>query len=421
MQSLRRVKRRAAGSGVAVIMIGTGLGQVTALAAAPLISRLYTPTDFGLFMVVSSVALTFSAVASLRLESAIVLPSSDDDARGLVRIACCVAVGLTLSIAGATWLFRGVVLGWFTAGITVWLLISSFGIGGAVAMFNALNQWVLRNRRYDLIARRNLLQALVTTLAQIVTGVAGYAHGLVAGMAVGQAAGAAAFMNGASLRYKGRAVKWGALLSRFRHFPMHLAPAALINAAGIYVPLILFAAYFGPAQAGLLGLTQRVLGLPMTLIGQAAAQIYLAELAAHQRTEPERGVALFAVASKRLAIVGAAVAAPVMLLGPWAFPFVFGKQWSASGEMAQAMAIALAAQLVASTLSRTLIVLEKTLTQLAWDVLRFAMNCGAVFLAALAGSSALLCVWLLAASTTVTYALSWELSRRAVRSRSGIS
>ena len=57
-----------------------------------------------------------------------------------------------------------------------------------------------------------------------------------------------------------------------------MAPAGVLNVAGLYLPILLLAWLYGPVVAGYVGFTQRVLGLPMTLIGQSVAQVYLGEL-----------------------------------------------------------------------------------------------------------------------------------------------
>ena len=63
-------------------------------------------------------------------------------------------------------------------------------------------------------------------------------------------------------------------LRRYRRFPIFLTPAGLLNASGVYVPLLLVASFYGATAAGYLGFSQRILSLPVTLLGQSIAQVY---------------------------------------------------------------------------------------------------------------------------------------------------
>ena len=58
---------------VAVMTAGTALGQGLVLASAPLLTRLYTPGDFGVLAVYGSIVSLVAVVGALRYELAIAL------------------------------------------------------------------------------------------------------------------------------------------------------------------------------------------------------------------------------------------------------------------------------------------------------------------------------------------------------------
>jgi len=203
--------------------------------------------------------------------------------------------------------------------------------------------------------------------------------------------------------------------SRYRRFPLLLMPAGVVNTAGLYLPVLLVAATYGATAAGWLGFTQRVLALPVTLIGQATAQVYLSELARNHRERSGRQGPLFRVASARLALVGGVLGILLLLLAAPLFPVVFGEAWRTSGLMAQALAISLALQLVASPLSQTLIVFERTGTQLAWDVTRLVTVSTSVYLSSALGLDVTQAIWVLSITSAACYAVLWLLSQRTLR------
>ena len=69
------------------LSVAAPLAQLVGLACAPILTRLYTPEEFGLlgiFMAVSAVAAT---IATLRYDVAVVLPKEDASAWSLLRLA----------------------------------------------------------------------------------------------------------------------------------------------------------------------------------------------------------------------------------------------------------------------------------------------------------------------------------------------
>lgn len=409
-----RFLRGRASHGAATIMAGTAVGQALALVTAPVLTRLYHPAEFGVFAVVSGAGLALGTAAALRYELAVPLPEDEDDARALVGLGL-VAAGASalvlLLVVVAAEPVLGDLLGWDAH--SRWLLAVP-ALAGTVAAFSLLNQWALRQQRYAATARRNVLQSVTTVLVQLGGGLRAGPGGLVVGALAGQFVGAASLLLGSGLGRGLRRSRWRAVASRYRRFPLLLVPAGLLNAGGAVLPLLVVAGTYGATAAGWLGLTQRVLALPVALLGQAVAQVYLSELARSHREGTDRHRHLFRLVSTRLSMAGAALGCALLLLGPAVFLLVFGEPWRTSGLMAQALGVSLALQLVASPLSQTLVVLEHMRTQLLWDAGRLVAVTAAVWVPWLAGFGVVTAVWALSLTSAACYALSWLLSRRAL-------
>ena len=85
--------------GVSVLVGGTTSAQVLTVMAAPLLTRLYTPEDFGVLAVYAGLLALFSVISSLRYELAIPLPETKREAIN-VLILSLLSVGLTTGISG---------------------------------------------------------------------------------------------------------------------------------------------------------------------------------------------------------------------------------------------------------------------------------------------------------------------------------
>lgn len=402
--------------GAITIMAGTAFGQLLAVAVSPLLSRLYSPADFGVFSVVNALAMVLGTVLAGCYELAIPLPDKDEDARALFVLGTVLTV-MTTAVTTAVFILLTPLLIELLdePGAVTWLGWVPL-VAAALAFFRLLNQWALRQQRYGATARRNVISASSTVLIQLVSGWrAAGPGGLIVGLGLGQALGAASLMVGSRISLRTSRADLRRLARRYRRFPLLLAPSGLLNSAGLYLPVILIATLYGAEAAGWLGFTQRILALPVTLIGQAVAQVYLGELARAHRNRVDQQARLFHITSVRLALIGAGGALLLMVVARPLFPWVFGEPWQQSGAMAQALAISLGLQLVASPLSQTLVVYERTRLQLAWDIGRLTLVTGSIVVTAEAGGDVLACTWAFSTATAAAYLLSWWLSRNVVK------
>ncbi|MCL7456937.1 oligosaccharide flippase family protein [Micromonospora sp. MSM11] len=418
MRGLPSARLSASRRGVLAIAAGSAGGQLLALAAVPLLARLYRPTDFGTFAVVAALVAIIGTVAALRFEMAVPLPERERDAYALVTLGCVAAC--TTAVVGAVvvavWGDRlAVLFGQPTLEHWLWVVPPTAAATGVVLV---LNQLAVRRRRYGAIGRRNLVQSTAIVATQLAAGLAGLRPGgLALGLGVGQVASALVLLRGAGLRAgQARAGRLDLLrvARRYRRFPLLLAPSGLLNVLGTQLPVLLVAAWYGGAVAGWLGMTQRIIAVPAALIASAVAQVYLAEMSRAVREDPGSARLIFVRATRKLVLIGAASATAVVVVAPTAFGFLFGAQWRTSGTYAQALALFMAAQFVAAPLSQTLVVFERHGRQLGWDVGRALLVPGAVTVVAVSGLPPLAAIWSMSVTGALAYLVSWWMALRAV-------
>jgi len=406
--------------GLAAIASGAALGQVVLVAGAPILSRLYDPTAFGVFSVVNAVVLAVGTVAAFRFEMAVPLPKSDGEAHALVRLGSVAALAVAVLGTVLVLVSRGSLAsltGWSddVVDLLIWAPLGAAMLG----MYLVLNQLAVRRRAYSAIALRNVLQAVATVGAQVGLGLAGWgAVGLVIGLIAGQAAGVASLawsLRNDLTSHDADSPALRALVRRYRSFPLVLAPSGLINSLGMQAPLLAVTSLYGTASAGSLGMAQRVLAIPLALIGMAISQVLMGELAARKRDGRTDLMPVFMSVTKRLTLVGVAGGVGVLVVGPLLFATFLGQQWWTSGHMARAMAVGLLVQIIAAPLSQLAIIAGKNVAQLLWDIGRLLACVLAVFVASWVGLSDVGAVWCLGVATAASYAVSWVISRWAVR------
>ena len=89
-----------------------GAGHQLVVLTSPVLTRLYTPEDFGVLAVYASIVSVLVVVTSLRYELAIPLPADDNTAANLLLLALAIVVALTLLNGLGIWLLGGRI-GWW--------------------------------------------------------------------------------------------------------------------------------------------------------------------------------------------------------------------------------------------------------------------------------------------------------------------
>jgi O-antigen/teichoic acid export membrane protein len=413
-----RLRLPTAFRGVSRIAAGSIAGQGLVMLSYPLLTRLYDAAEFGLLTVFASVTTMISVGSSAALNRAIPIPPGDPEAADVAWTALA-AVTVTTVLTAAVGLVAAApiaqLLGVPQLAHFWWLIALTVFVMGS---YNILSVWMVRERSYGALGRRNMLQGVGQTATQVGLGLMQIRPvGLLLGLGVGRLFGLGGLLSSGGL-LRQRRPSLAALrrtLRRYRRFPLLTVPSGLLNSGGLEVPLLVISALYGDARAGLLGLTVRVIGAPTTIIGDAVAQVFTGESSAAIR-EPKGTLApLMRYTTGRLLIIGALPTALLVLGGPWLFGVVFGPTWTEAGDYARVLAFAYLAQFVVNPISGMLQLLERQGHSLAWAGVRLLLTAGGPAVCGLVGAPVLLAIGALSIGHVVSYTLMFFLCLRAAR------
>lgn len=404
---------------VGVLAGGAAAGQLIAILVSPLLTRLYTPDQFGVLAVFAAVLGILATVASLRFDQAVPLPESEEDARTLVLLALVV----TLAVSALVLLVAALApplerFGWY-ATLRPYLPLLAFGTALA-GTYQALNMWAVRTMSFTAIGRTRIAQGLSQALGQTLLGLAGAGTvGLLIGQIGGQAAGSLSLARLTGLARGYRLPSWRSLTrvaERYWQFAAIGTPAALLNSASLQVPPLLLVGAFGAEVAGLYLLSNRVLSAPLDLVSRSVGQVYYAEASRIGKRDPAAIKRALLTTTRRLLLLGLLPAAAIALVSPWAFSLVFGASWAQAGAFAQAMALMTLARFVVVPTSQTFLLLERQSYSLALNALKLAIALTALSLPPALGAGPLVTVAAYSGAMSVYYALVlvvslWVLSR----------
>jgi O-antigen/teichoic acid export membrane protein len=343
------------------------IGQALMVAVMPLLTRLYTPSEFGMFAAFSAAMGLVLVISSLRYEQAIPLTRNTQSARSMLMSALIINATTAL-VALVVLLFAGgeIARRLGTPELAGYLLLLPLAVLGA-GSFRALNLWVLRSHNYNLAAQTKLLQSVVNIIIQVAAGFAGFgAIGLIIGHISGFTAGGARMLRGvfvlSAIPPKDHRRRAGVLLKAHVNFPRFDVPASLVDMLGLQLPNLVLLALFGPAVAGAYFLAERMLTAPMGIVSQALAQTILANA---RETNQQRQLMRQTVR----VIIGLSVllSVPVVVVvvgGEQLFSTIFDESWRQAGIYASWLVTGFALQFIYSSISTTLMATEGQKTNL---------------------------------------------------------
>lgn len=382
---LRTLNREGFARSVGVLVGGTAFSQGFALLMLPIVTRLYTPADFSVLAVFASILSIVSVVACLRLEIAIPLPESDEDAANLFALA--LGVGAIVSaVAGLViWCFSRQILeltGQQVLRSYLWLLPLGIWLTSA---YSAIQFWSTRKKRFGTIAKTRMTQALGSIGTQVGLGWLGFAPlGLLLGQVVASGAGLFGLASRAIRvdRFAFKKIRWidmCRVMRRYDRFPKYSTFEAFANSAGIQLPVIIIASVALGAEAGYLMLGMRVIGAPMALIGGAVSQVYLSRAPSEYRAGT---LASFTVQITNGLVKSAG--GPLIFVGiisPIIFPFVFGENWRRAGDLVLWMTPWFLLQFLTSPTSMALHVTDNQRTAMSLQLAGLAIRLGGIAVA----------------------------------------
>lgn len=369
---------------ISVLAGGTVAGQFVIVGASPLLTRLYSPDDFGLLAVFGGLLATISVIASLRYQLAIPLPDSNREAASVTVASLLVVIAMSTMCALFVWLAGGPITRILnTPALEPYLGLLPLGLL-LTGIYEIFSYWAIRSKAFPTMARTKLTQSLVGVTVQM----GGYAFGpaaLLWGQIANRAAGNTALVRSALIRnqHEFRAVNSQDLrqaFTRWRRFPLYSTWGGLFNSAGVNLPPILFAALFSPVAAGTYMLAHRVLQTPLNTLGRSIAQVFVSHGAdAHREGRLDH---LVLSIHANLAHIAMPPVLVLILTGPDLFALIFGNNWRQAGEFAQWMAPWLYMVFVTSPLSQISSILEKQVHGMMLQAALLLVRVGSLFLGA---------------------------------------
>jgi O-antigen/teichoic acid export membrane protein len=353
-------------------MISTGVSQAIPVLVSPILSRLFTPEEFGVMALFLTVASALSVLATGRLELAVVLPDNDSQAAKVMRL------GLELSLLVSVLLSLIFILGTDNAlffiqvppgfkPYYIWLGPTIF----LYAAYQLLSYWLLRKNAYWPSAINKISQTSTTTTINLVVGLLKLNIGLIFSEILGRLAGT---LIGYYQSIKNEFI-WPklhnserkTLFQRYKKFVYFASFPAFLDSLSSNLPVFFLTSWYTAEVTGYYQLSRMVLIIPIALVSAAVGQVLLrktVELKNNQKTLTSWYLKIAFV----LALCFFPFFITLSFAGTELFKFVFGAEWAQSGTFATILAGSYYMRFVVAPLSSVFPALEKVKISGGWHI-----------------------------------------------------
>lgn len=353
---------------VITLMTGTTIAQAIPIIISPILTRLYTPTEFGLFSVYMSITTILAIFATARYELAIMLPKKNEESLAIVKLSMLINISVSF-ILFLLVLFLKNQFNLFIneSKIGNWIYVIPLSVF-LLGLYNTFYYWSNRNQLYKVMMQNRIIQSTSMSGTQLLFGFLKLnSIGLILGYIFSQLTSTIRLF----LKSKPpKKIKDNVNIElikkqahKYNNFPKYLTFSHSTEALSANMPQILLTTYFGSKYAGFYALLLRVVGLPLSLIGKSVGDVFL-QNASKRFAEQGECKSLYLKTFKSLALLAIIPFVILYMISVPLFSFVFGAEWAIAGEYMKIFIIPFYLQFISSPLSHMFIIAQKVKTEL---------------------------------------------------------
>lgn len=326
-----------------ILASGTFLAQIIQILVYPLITRLFTPEDFGLkafFLMIITLAV---GVSTGKYEEAISIPKSDKIAVDLVGVSWVLSILSACFFGIFFFFFKGYLIEYQTDyDFLIYVILVPLGIV-AISSINTFVQWSMRKGEYKMMSKVKVFQTSSKSIFEVVGGLGGYGGMvLIIGALIGMCGGVLTYSVfffeqvkklGINLKKSLTRDSLVKAMKRFIDFPKYSIAAGLFNRLNNHLPVLYLSKFSTLTMLGHYSIVVILIGIPNAIFIESILKIFYSEFAERIKTNMRNAKDLFiknVVLSTGVSLI---LAIGFYFLGQSFILFAFGEQWEVAGKL----------------------------------------------------------------------------------------
>lgn len=325
----------------------------------PVLARLYSPEIFAVQGVFIQLVIFFAAIVTLRFEY--FTPLLKDESEYQVLSSWLLRTGISIAVAlSCVLLFLELNSFWERMGVVSSSLYVIAPFTAFLISISSLYQFEAQRRNnFKISAIAEVVSKIFYVFSGAALSIVSSSVGLVMTTAFG-ALGKIITLRGFALPCSKRhLLESRVIISRFKARSVAMVFSNTVLSLSSALPIFYIGANYGANSLGQFALVTATIFLPSGLIGAAVGNVFYQRAALlWNQGEFTALSSLWINTVSKLLLGSFPVFLFIYMLSPWAYPFVFGDEWIAAGEIAQILCLASLFSFIAGPLDRLTIVIN---------------------------------------------------------------
>ncbi|AYZ13434.1 oligosaccharide flippase family protein [Chryseobacterium arthrosphaerae] len=400
---------------VAVVMTGTAVSQLIAIAVTPILTRNYTPEDFGYYTTFIAIYTVLCSFATGKYERVILLSKNEND------IVVVSSLGMAISIFFSTFLIILIYLSSLFFDLNSWgidsLLMKWLYLIPFLLIIYAVNLIFLTflnyKKNFKEISKSRVIKTFVSiSVSLICIFFLKNMGGLILGELLGLLFSTIYLFPKLKFLFQFQnkiTSQFSAVASRYKDFPLYNIPSDLLNNSSAQVPVFFLTPIYGVQATGQYSLMKRMLDAPVTLLSSSILEVFR-QKASEQYIAFGDCRELFVKTARNLALISIVPFSVLMIFGTDIFAFIFGEEWREAGKFAGIFAVYYFFKFVSSPLSYMFYIAEKQKMDFLLHIYMFVSSLVIFYLPKLYSVSITETLWIYSINFVIIYLTYFILS-----------
>lgn len=332
---LKRLKPKSEFSrNVLTLMIGTSIAQAIPIAISPILTRLYTPEDFGILALFVAITSILSIIVTGQYDLAILLPKSEKSAFNIVALTITINILISFIIFLVIVVFHSHILNLLgnnnLGGWLYFIPISIFLMG----LIQTLNYWLNAQKQYKQLSINKVIQSTANSSSNLLLGFQKFGHdGLIISQLLAQSIVVAILIK---KTYKNKYIRYInklkiiALVKRYIKFPKITMFTSLFSMFSNQFPIFMITYFFTTKDVGYYSFAIKIISMPISLVSNSLYQVFFQAFTKEKNKEQ-----FYKNKFLKINVMFLPLFIILWFILPSLFSFVFGENWIIAGKYAQ--------------------------------------------------------------------------------------
>lgn len=369
---------------IATLITGSSLSQLILIVLTPVLTRLFSPDDFGLYSLFLTIVAILGVIGTGRYEVALLLPKEDEEAQHLFQLSTALGLLFAILLLVIVAIMYPYLLMTFDpayGSIYYWI---PFAVAFQVILQTS-SVFANRLKKYRSLSISRIGGSGSNSTSSMIYGwlkikPLGLIYGKLLGIVL------EVILLWRSLRRyilkpsQNWRKEWLMVLKKYQNFPKFSTFEALLNMGHKQLPTLALIAFFGLKVAGLYALANNLLSKPLGIVATSFSQVFYQQTAEDEQAQSEKLKPFFLRNLKLLLVLAILPTLFIVWFGPSFFAFFLGEEWFDSGVLAAWLVPYLVLNFLKTAFSSLVDIKDKIRENAIWEGVFLMVGIGAFWL-----------------------------------------